>query len=159
MFSLTVGGRYSIDENGISAWTLPLVGIVDCYPRAVEDKNVLRSGDPGVRTSRDNFSLYYSISTGFQGGGYNGGAFALADIGEGYEPEKLMAYEIGWKSELLNGRLKLNGAVFYYNYRDIQLFSLSATSTGGFSQTIANTRQGTSRTGWMPKSKRSSRSA
>jgi iron complex outermembrane receptor protein len=104
-----VGARYSIDENEFGM-NFPLVGIDD-ITREREDKNV--SGrvilNQGVG---EDFSLYYSISTGFQGGGYNGGAFGIADIGVGYQPEKLTAYEIGWQSEPLGRRMKLNGAVF-----------------------------------------------
>lgn len=139
MFSLTVGGRYSIDDRDF-AMDFATFGIID-ESRSRRDKNF--SGRMILdQKFTDNFSVYYSISSGFQGGGYNGGAFAVADIGNGYSPEKLLAYEIGWKSQLLNDRLQFNGATFYYNYRDIQVFSLAATSTGGLSQTIANSSKG-----------------
>lgn len=138
-FSLTVGARYSIDQNDFGM-NFPFVAI-DHITRSREDKNVSGRVILSQNLSED-FSLYYSISTGFQGGGFNGGAFGIADIGGGYEPEKLTAYEIGWKSEPFDRRMKFNGALFYYDYRDIQLFSLAATSSGAFSQTIANTRAG-----------------
>lgn len=139
MFSLTVGGRYSIDDRDF-AMDFATFGIVDAT-RSRRDKNF--SGRVILdQKFTDNFSVYYSISSGFQGGGYNGGAFSVADIGNGYSPEKLLAYEIGWKSQMLDDRLQFNGATFYYNYRDIQVFSLAATSTGGFSQTIANASKG-----------------
>jgi iron complex outermembrane receptor protein len=139
MFSLTVGGRYSIDDRDF-AMDFAAVGIVD-QTRSRRDKNF--SGRVILdQKFTDSFSMYYSISSGFQGGGYNGGAFAVADIGNGYSPEKLLAYEIGWKSQVWDDRLQFNGATFYYNYRDIQVFSLAATSTGGFSQTIANSSKG-----------------
>jgi iron complex outermembrane recepter protein len=139
MFSLTVGGRYSIDDKDF-AMNFPAVGIID-QVRSRQDKNF--SGRAILdQKFTDNFSLYYSVGSGFQGGGYNGGAFGVADIGNGYAPEKLLAYEIGWKSQLLDNRLQFNGATFYYQYRDIQVFSLAATSTGALSQTIANASKG-----------------
>ncbi|MEP7245929.1 MAG: TonB-dependent receptor, partial [Gammaproteobacteria bacterium] len=138
-FSLTVGGRYSVDDNDFDM-DFAAVGINN-VERSRRDSNVSGRVILNQRIT-DDASLYYSVSTGFQGGGYNGGAFGVADIGNGYKPEKLTSYEIGWKSELLARRLKFNGAAFYYDYRDIQLFSLASTSTGGISQVITNARKG-----------------
>ena len=139
IFSLTLGGRYSIDDRDFSM-DFPAFGIID-ESRSRRDKNFSGRAILDQKIT-DDVSLYYSISSGFQGGGYNGGAFAVGDIGNGYSPEKLLAYEIGWKSQLLNDRLQFNGAAFYYQYHDIQVFSLAATSTGGVSQTISNASRG-----------------
>jgi len=139
MFSLTVGGRYSIDKKDFEM-DFAAFGIVD-QVRSREDRNL--SGRVILNQKiTDNLAFYYSIGDGFQGGGFNGGAFAVGDIGTGYAPEKLTAYEIGWKSQLLGNRMQFNGAAFYYDYRDIQVFSLAATSSGGVSQTIANASKG-----------------
>src|SRR5690606_24126286 len=35
-------------------------------------------------------------------------------------PEIIEAYEIGFKSELLDRRVRLNGAAFYYDYKNLQ---------------------------------------
>ncbi len=139
MFSLTVGGRYSIDDKNFEM-DFPAFAIVD-QTRSRSDKNF--SGRVILdQKLTENIALYGSVGNGFQGGGYNGGAFAVGDIGNGYAPEKLVAYELGWKTELLDRRLQFNGATFYYQYRDIQVFSLAATSSGGISQTIANASKG-----------------
>jgi iron complex outermembrane receptor protein len=139
VFSLTIGGRYSVDDRDFDM-NFPTVGIID-QARSRQDKNV--SGRAILNQQlTDNASLYYSVGNGFQGGGYNGGAFGVADIGGGYSPEKLLAYELGWKSQLMDDRVQFNGAAFYYQYRDIQVFSLAATSTGSVSQTIANASKG-----------------
>lgn len=137
--SLTLGGRYSIDDRGFSM-DFPAFAIGN-ENRSRRDQNFSGRAILDQKVT-DDVSLYYSISSGFQGGGYNGGAFAVADIGNGYSPEKLVAYEIGWKSQTLHDRLQFNGAAFYYQYHDIQVFSLAATSTGGVSQTISNASKG-----------------
>jgi iron complex outermembrane receptor protein len=76
----------------------------------------------------ENFMTYFSAAKGFKSGGFNGRGTAAAEI-QPYDPEELWAYEIGFKSEWLDRRLRLNAAAFYYDYTDLQ-FSLS-TSDGG----------------------------
>jgi iron complex outermembrane receptor protein len=59
---------------------------------------------------------YVSFNTGFKSGGY-----ALLTPGNGYEPEKLTAYEIGLKTEWLDHTLRLNMDGFLYRYKDQQV--------------------------------------
>ncbi len=63
---------------------------------------------------------YFSFSQGYRGAAFNGQAFNNPTELTFADPEKLNAYEIGVKSELLERRLQLNGAVFYYDYKDQQ---------------------------------------
>jgi len=61
--------------------------------------------------------VYGTVSTGFNSGQFNtGNAFAPA-----VKPEKMRAYEVGFKSDLLNGRLQVDGAAFWYDYKDLQV--------------------------------------
>lgn len=74
------------------------------------------------------FMGYAHVSTGFRSGGYNGRAFGSpADVQE-YKPENLISYEAGFKSELLSNTLRLNGAVFYNDYEDIQVLVVRGAS-------------------------------
>jgi iron complex outermembrane receptor protein len=61
---------------------------------------------------------YAQVSTGYKGGGTNPRPFFLPQI-RTFKPETLTTYEVGAKSDLLNGRLRLNGAVFFNKYEDI----------------------------------------
>ena len=63
--------------------------------------------------------LYASYSTGYRGSAYNGFAFQLVEFTK-VKPEKLAATEIGFKSTLAGGRIRLDGAVFDYDYRNQQ---------------------------------------
>ena len=63
---------------------------------------------------------YLQYSTGFKGGGINPRPFVVQQV-QPFGPEKLGTYELGVKSDLLDRKMRLNLAVFYSNYQDIQL--------------------------------------
>ena len=60
---------------------------------------------------------YVSWNRGFKSGGFN----SSLPTQPAYRPETLDDYEIGEKTTLFDGRLRLNSAFFYYEYRDIQV--------------------------------------
>jgi len=64
----------------------------------------------------DNFSGYASYSQSFKSGGFN--SFGLTPA---FENEEIDAFEIGFKSTLANGRATLNGAIFSYDYTNLQV--------------------------------------
>jgi iron complex outermembrane recepter protein len=71
----------------------------------------------------DAFLAYASLSTGFKGGGVNPRPF-VADQALPFNPETLTTYEIGFKSDFLDRRVRLNGAAFLNKYDDIILGKL-----------------------------------
>lgn len=68
----------------------------------------------------DDTMVYGSVSRGYKSGGVLVGNFP----GE-YDPETIIAYEVGLKSQF-QGRYQVNAAAFYYDYKDLQLFLLEA---------------------------------
>jgi iron complex outermembrane receptor protein len=83
---------------------------------------------------------YASFNTGYKAGGYNTGGLCLvnvvgdcpaASIAPPVKPEKLTAYEVGFKSELFDRMVRFNVAGFYYDYRDLQVQSLANAGPGG----------------------------
>ena len=76
------------------------------------------------------FMTYAEFSTGFKGGGINPRPFVVQQVLP-FGPEKLDAYEIGFKSQWLDRRVRLNAAAFYNKYKDIQLTLLSCPQYGG----------------------------
>jgi iron complex outermembrane receptor protein len=66
--------------------------------------------------------IYGSISTGYNSGGFAG--FAAIDPVQlkPFDPEHLYAYEVGFKSEMMDNRVRLNASAFYYDYQDLQVF-------------------------------------
>jgi len=66
------------------------------------------------------FLAYASVSTGFKGGGVNPRPFFETQRLP-FDPETLTTYELGFKSDLFNRRMRLNGAVFLNKFEDVQL--------------------------------------
>lgn len=69
-------------------------------------------------------SIYAKYTHGFKGGHFNGGAFFTAQSIEAVEPEVIDSFEVGLKSEWLDGALLLNFAAWYYDYENYQVFLL-----------------------------------
>lgn len=88
----------------------------------------------------DNQLAYVRLSSGYRSGNYAGGA-SLNSQPVVVEPEKLIAYEAGYKSTWLDGRLTLNAAAYYYDYRDIQL-TVNRIIDGTFRSILANAGEG-----------------
>jgi iron complex outermembrane recepter protein len=65
---------------------------------------------------------YVSFNTGFKSGGYN---LTLA-TNPAYRPETIRSAEIGLKTELFDKHLRLNAAVFHYDYSNIQVGRFAA---------------------------------
>ena len=70
----------------------------------------------------DDMLLYGSISKGYNSGGFAG--FAAIDPVQlkPFDPEHLYAYEVGLKSEMMDRRVRLNIAAYFYDYQDLQVF-------------------------------------
>jgi iron complex outermembrane recepter protein len=71
------------------------------------------------KASEDLF-LYASYARGFKSGGFDGRPIPGSPI-QSYDPEEIDTFEVGFKSDLWDRRLRLNGAVFFSKYTDIQL--------------------------------------
>ena len=67
-------------------------------------------------TVNEDWIVYASAQRGFKSGGYNIGSNQRV----AYEPEKIWAYEVGLKGDFLDSRLRLNSAVFHYDYTNLQ---------------------------------------
>lgn len=64
----------------------------------------------------DSLLTYVSASTGYLPGGMN----SAPGVNASWEPETLTAYELGLKGAFLDGRLNLDLALWYNNFKDVQ---------------------------------------
>ena len=76
------------------------------------------------RPNRDTL-LYVGVNRGVKAGSYNaalnGGLPTSADAIR-YGPETLWSYEAGFKLSFLDDKVRLNGAAYYYDYKNYQSF-------------------------------------
>lgn len=114
--NLTLGGRYTFDKRTVDGHT-DVNGTAGTV--FYQQKNF---SQPTYRVTLDhNFTddimAYATVSTGYNSGQFNTGNAAAAAV----KPEKMQAYEVGIKSDLLDRRLQINAAAFWYDYKDLQV--------------------------------------
>ena len=85
----------------------------------------------------DTVMVYASISNGFKSGGFIGDITVQEILQEPYDEETLTAYEVGMKSDLLDGTLRWNTSLFYYDYEDA-ILALSVDGTGVVDSLLIN---------------------
>lgn len=77
----------------------------------------------------ESLMTYASYSEGFKGGGFTQRVFPPRTDVPDFQPEFVKAYEVGFKSDWFDNRLRLNGAVFFTDYTDLQV-NVDETSLG-----------------------------
>jgi iron complex outermembrane receptor protein len=85
----------------------------------------------------DDVLTYASVAKGFRSGGFNARATSATGI-QSFDPETVVSYEVGLKSQLFEDRLRVNAAAFYSDYEDIQLLIANASPGGGFEVSTEN---------------------
>lgn len=130
---LTLGLRYTDEEKDFEdAFTfiyvdaLPSNGGTELQvfaPVSNEYDVTDLSGKIGLDYSGiENTLLYASISKGFKSGNFQGQLTFLPSTLENFDEENVIAYEVGFKSQLLDRSMQLNGALFFYDYEDLQIY-------------------------------------
>lgn len=128
---LGVGGRYfdeTYDYTGYPYDTLPIRSFNRAVPTnlptpqaTVKSDEVVTNASLSWRLTDSNL-LYVSYGEGFKPGGIDttqqNGFVDLPT--RAYDPEKLQAYELGSKNELLDRSLRINTALYFNRYTDQQ---------------------------------------
>jgi iron complex outermembrane receptor protein len=142
--NLTVGARYTGEQRKIQDAAFPvypLFALGDSVPPPGPGSSFFPDArvsfnKPTYRIALDHRlseqeMVYASFSTGFKSGGFS----VYGPGAPPFQPETLDAYELGLKSDLLDRRVRLNAAVFDYEYKDIQVaqdvFGGYNTTNGG----------------------------
>jgi iron complex outermembrane recepter protein len=133
---LTVNGEEARNDPGSPLATGH--GLVNLNIPCFNVANVNENGQAIPRRSKDNGFLYrfnaqwkpqedlmfYATwSKGFRPGGIN-----RQPLAPPYAPDFLINYEAGWKTTLLDGRLRWNGAIYHQDWDDIQFSFLGLNS-------------------------------
>lgn len=90
----------------------------------------------------DDINTYATVASGYRSGGFNARATTVSSFQTPYDEEQVISYELGWKSDWLDRRLRLNGALFYLDYDDRQITQLTA-GAGGASSVVVNAGKST----------------
>jgi iron complex outermembrane recepter protein len=146
-----LGGRYtsefkSFQYDGSAQYQAggegnfgPLIQTADSHQHLADSAFSWRAGLNYQLT--ETVMAYGSAATGFKSGVFNGSflstnAAEIARQLEPVRPETVRAYEVGIKSSFFDRRLIANAALFYNDYRDMQVFILAPPVAGGLGATV-----------------------
>jgi iron complex outermembrane receptor protein len=117
--SCTAGANPALAAEGAGNFN---IGVV---PQNAEVKNTFFDWRAGVEYDlAERNMLYATVGTAHKAGGYNDTIYGPAGpdgptlFNTDYDPESLMAFELGSKNELLERHLRLNASLFYYRYKN-----------------------------------------
>jgi iron complex outermembrane receptor protein len=166
--ALTLGIRYTDEDKEFSARSTTgldeanaatgggglIAGMIDCYGNVIgtpgngacllptepvtSNANEL---EPYVNVAyqfTDDFMAYASYSEGFKGGAFTQRVFPPALATPTSNPEFVKVYEGGFKSTWLDSRLRVNGALFFTDYTDLQINVSAGTGTGSIGDVTKN---------------------
>ncbi|MET0657097.1 MAG: TonB-dependent receptor, partial [Steroidobacteraceae bacterium] len=116
---VTVGLRYTDEKQNLDQAVGPPGAMAELPSPDANKFNKLTWRLAVNHDFTDDVRAYVSYNRGIKSGGFD----LLGPGAPPYKPEILDAYEIGLKSELLDRRIRLNLAAYYYDYQDIQVSS------------------------------------
>jgi iron complex outermembrane receptor protein len=126
--TLTLGLRYTHDRKkgfDFLNFNLPLVGFVTEPTKTFNESWSEVTGKAGITWRvTDDALVYANYARGYLSGGGLVGNFPGL-----YEPEKVRAWEAGFKTTLADGRVVFNGAAYYQKLRDMQVFVQDITGS------------------------------
>lgn len=127
---LTVGLRYSSEQRGlVGVETIPAIPVTLAGPINLRKTFSMPTWRLSVDHSfTDNFLGYVSYNRGFKSGAFN--PTTIDPSQKPVNSEVLDAYEAGVKTQWFNNRLQLNGAGYYYDYRNIQVQRVDPNAGG-----------------------------
>ena len=140
--TLSLGGRWTSEDKTIDivqsvdvggGVLFPLWGNADLEALGTDTSPTFEQFTPHVGFQyefNDDHMFYATYTEGFKSGGWNSRATDPLDFNL-IESETAEAFEVGFKSEFMNNRLRLNGAYFYNTYTDFIITALNP-ATGGF---------------------------
>ncbi|NKI98049.1 TonB-dependent receptor [Novosphingobium sp. SG707] len=122
--TLSGGLRYNLETKDLvfNQTNTSFVPLPDLSARLHRrDTNVSGNASITYQVLRDT-RIYASIARGFKSGGFN--PDIVGDTNISFGPENAWSYEAGFKSDLLDHKLRINAAAFYTDYKDLQVSAL-----------------------------------
>lgn len=118
-----LGGNNTYGNAAIPVDPVPGQGLVDVYINGNPEKSFIDNSFNFVTKYdvSDAANVYFKAAQGYKTGGFNTRAPTTEDFNRGFDPEKLISYEVGFKGDFFDRRMRLNTAVFYVDYQDKQM--------------------------------------
>jgi iron complex outermembrane receptor protein len=124
-WAVDIGVRQSEDKQEYTRFVIPGAVPPGCFPCTSEVDSEETTGRAGLKFfANDEVMMYGTVSRGYKAGGIN-----LDPRLPNYDPETNEVAELGVKSTVADGRVRVNGAVFYSEYEGIQLSALVPVGT------------------------------
>jgi iron complex outermembrane receptor protein len=93
-------------------------------------------------------NVYGTVSTGYLAGGLNE---LNCPVENTYKPEKITAYELGYKGRILDNHVNFATAAFYYDFTDLQVSQLTSGAQRIVTNAGASTVKGAElEVNWVP---------
>jgi iron complex outermembrane receptor protein len=132
-WTLTLGLRWTREKKDFIAGQAYLTTVARqdafAYPAFADLSNEWTETSPKAGITyqlNDQAIIFGTYSEGFHSGGFFGTNQNIADfVRDQYDPEFAKSYELGYKSLMMNGRLKLNVIAFYNDFTDKQESSIA----------------------------------
>ena len=120
--TLIAGGRYTEEERDFELVVdrMPFDLPMDDTPDKFDDDNFSPELSLTYQLNND-VMLFGTYKEGFKSGGFNIQRPGVTDAGAPIDSETSEGFEVGVKSTLLDGRLRLNVAVYDYEVTDLQV--------------------------------------
>ena len=121
--SITAGIRYTKENKDYRPVHRELISGALLLPDDVAELDITDTSPRlGIEYRwNENLFTYVSVSKGFKSGGFTGRTVDPQPAARPFKPEKVWAYEAGFKSDLIDDRVRLNGAVYYTDYTNLQV--------------------------------------
>jgi iron complex outermembrane receptor protein len=129
--SVTAGVRYTEDDKTVSIFRQDQISLAVIIPNTMVTVQA-EEFSPKIGLNyqlSDDILTYASWSTGFRGGGFSPRPSSPVQVAA-FDIEDADSYEIGAKTEWADGRLRLNGALFYSEHHTPQSPSQATDSEG-----------------------------
>jgi iron complex outermembrane recepter protein len=127
-FSVLLGARYSNDETSFTQTSNGLLVGPSDFTIRQSDSPTTFLFNPSYKFN-DDLMGYARIASGFRPGGPNVGVPPGLGAPVTFGPDRLVSYELGLKSIMLDNHMTMDVDAFYINWSQIQLTSFA----GGFS--------------------------
>lgn len=115
-WTASIGGRYSEETKSED-----FIGFGGALVTILNVKDTFTDFSPRIAATfkANEFMTWYgTVSKGFKSGGVQ---IAPNPEAETYDPESLWNYEIGLKADLFDQRVRMNAALFYMDWTDLQV--------------------------------------